>query len=116
MLRRKLVLASGNDKYSKRGDKKEGQGCLVLVGGKCGTTFGQRKEQAEKSTKEGQGESSHAFIVENRDTSKRTIDTSRKTKVLRTMSNPERFLKKRVLQPWLQVQKSFCSFAANKLV
>ena len=44
-------------------------------------------------------ENSHVFIVENLDTFKRIVDALRKTKVLRTMSNPERFLRRRVLPP-----------------
>ena len=40
-------------------------------------------------------ENSYVFTTEDMDTSKRTIYTLRKTKVLRMMSNPERFLRKR---------------------
>ena len=62
-----------------------------------------------------QGESSHAFTVENPDTSKGIVDTLRKIKIHQTMSNPERFLKKRTFQSWLQVKKSFSSFASKQV-
>ena len=60
-------------------------------------------------------ESSHVSISENLDTSRRKNDTLRKTKVLRMMSNLERFLRRRALQSWLQAKKSLCSFVSTRV-
>ena len=46
-----------------------------------------------------------AFIVENMDIFKRTVDTLRRTKVPQRMSNPETFLRRRAHQLLLQVMR-----------
>ena len=95
----------------------------VVVRGKRDTTFGQRKKQAKKPTKERKVSCQvqvyrgkiTCFYCGNLDTSRMTVNTLRKTKVLQTMLNPARFMRRRALESWLQVKKSFCSFASKRV-
>ena len=52
--RREYVFTSSRDEPFERRDEKKRNEHLVSIGGKCGTTFGQRKKQAEKSTEDRQ--------------------------------------------------------------
>ena len=56
----------------------------------------------------------HAFIVENLDSSRRIVDTLRRTKVPQKMLNLYSFMRRRAHQLLRQVKRKFCSFVSKQ--